>query len=319
MSDWQPSASIPLLQQRAKLLQTVRDFFQQRQVMEVDVPLLSAYSVTDPHLDAITTVNPVYAESECFLQTSPEYAMKRLLAAGSGPIYYLGKAFRKGEQGSRHNPEFTMLEWYRPGLDHQRLMAEVAELVKAVLGKDDCQFLSYREAFQNVLGIDPHNCAIETLQQLAHQHIDLQMHSDNRDDWLNLLLAEVIEPGLGVGAPTFLYDYPSTQAALAKVSNDESGQRVARRFELYVDGIELANGYHELTDAQEQAERFTKDQCMRTQLNKEQRDGDPRLLAAMQHGLPECAGVALGFDRLLMLAAGQSRIEHVISFAIDRA
>ena len=320
MQSWQPSATHQLLQQRAELLQQIRDFFRQRDVLEVEMPLLSRYSVTDPHLDAVATPDPCAAGPDPFyLQTSPEYAMKRLLAAGSGAIYSLGKAFRLGEKGSRHNPEFTLLEWYRPGFDHHALMKEVEQLVGVVLGKTSCHYLSYQEAFQQFLAIDPHNCDLSQLKGLAHQAIECQMDSDNRDDWLNLLLAEVIEPELGKGSPTFLYDYPASQAALAKISEDSQGQKVAQRFELYVDGVELANGYHELTDWQEQAQRFEQDRLLRQSLGKADREGDPRLLAALKHGMPECAGVALGIDRLLMLKTGEPSIASVISFAIDRA
>jgi len=319
MQDWQPSVNLVMLQQRVQLLREIREFFHQRQVLEVDVPVLSRYSVTDPHLDAIVTDNPCGQGAPFFLQTSPEYAMKRLLAAGSGAIYYLGKAFRKGEQGSRHNPEFTILEWYRPGFDHHALMQEIAEFIEKILGKNNCHFLSYRQAFQQTLGIDPHRCDVSVLKQLARQHIDLQMESDDRDDWLNLLLAEIIEPTLGVDTPTFLYDYPASQAALAKLAEDEQGEMIAQRFELYIDGIELANGYHELTDAEEQKKRFDADRSQRKMLNKDSREGDPRLLAALHQGLPDCAGVALGVDRLLMLLLGESRIENVMSFSVDRA
>lgn len=320
MQSWQPSATIKLLQQRAELLQQLREFFRQRDVLEVEMPLLSRYSVTDPHLDVISTLDPCSAGPDPFyLQTSPEYAMKRLLAAGSGAIYSLGKAFRLGERGSRHNPEFTLLEWYRPGFDHLALMKEVEELVKQVLGKPSCQYVSYREAFQQFLSIDPHECELSQLKTLASQSIDCQMESDSCDDWLNLLLAEVIEPELGKDEPTFLYDYPASQAALAKIAEDSQGQRVAQRFELYIEGVELANGYYELTDWQEQQQRFKQDRLLRQNLGKDDREGDPRLLAALQQGLPECAGVALGVDRLLMLKTGEPSIANVISFAIDRA
>jgi lysyl-tRNA synthetase class 2 len=306
------------LQQRAALFAKIRSFFAERQVLEVDVPLLGHYSVTDPHLQAIC-VEQVDELCAGFLQTSPEYAMKRLLAAGSGAIYQLGKAFRREERGSRHNPEFTLLEWYRPGFDEKQLMTEVAELIKATLGYDQCQCLSYRQAFQQTLNIDPHLCTIDELKAIAHKNIDLQMDSDYRDDWLNLLLAEIIEPDLGVDAPVFLYNYPASQAALAKTGVDEQGVRVARRFELYINSIELANGYCELTDAAEQKKRFSDDQQLRQSLGYEEREGDPRLLAALESGLPECAGVALGVDRLLMLASGAQSIDEVMAFPTEKA
>jgi lysyl-tRNA synthetase class 2 len=286
--------------------------------MEVDVPLLGNYSVTDPHMPVIR-VESDDTSSPRFLQTSPEYAMKRLLAAGSGAIYQLGKAFRSGERGSRHNPEFTLLEWYRPGFDDKALMAEIADLLAVTLGYQQCEYLSYRDAFFSVLGVDPHECALDELMEVAKAHVDLQMQSDNRDDWLNLLLAEIIEPELGRDAPVFLYDYPASQAALARTDDDDHGVAVARRFELYIRGVELANGYYELTDAAEQAKRFAEENSLRGSLGKESRDGDPRLLAALSYGLPDCAGVALGVDRLLMLAAGASSIDEVLAFPAEKA
>ncbi len=198
-------------------------------------------------------------------------------------------------------------------------MAEVAELVTQVLACGECAFLSYREMFQQALAIDPHCCSLDELQRLAHQHVEIVMDSVDKDDWLNLLLAEVIEPTLGNDMPCFVYDYPVSQAALAKIAEDDLGVPVAQRFELYYKGIELANGYHELTDAKEQAQRFQQDNQQRVLAEKGEREGDLRLLAAMEHGLPECAGVALGVDRLVMLATGCERIDEVLAFGVDRA
>ena len=313
--NWRPSAAIEQLNKRAELLALIRRFFAQRNVLEVETPLLSHYSVTDPHLDAFSVDEPAL-----FLQTSPEYAMKRLLAAGSGPIYQLGKAFRKAERGSRHNPEFTMLEWYRPGYDHLQLMDEVAALIGQVLGTShNVEQITYRQAFEQYLGIDPHGADLNSLKAIADQYIDIQMRSDNCDDWLNLLLAEVIEPELGRTQPVFLYEYPVSQAALAKVGPDSSGVMVAQRFELYINGIEVANGYHELTDVAQLEKRFVSDQTLRAQLGKAHRAADKQLLAAMRAGLPDCAGVALGVDRLLMLAQGADSIDQVLAFPIERA
>lgn len=297
----------------------IRQFFSEREVLEVETPLLGRYSVTDPHMAVIEAVSPGLDRAEYFLQTSPEYAMKRLLAAGSGPIYQICKAFRQGEQGSRHNPEFSMLEWYRPGFDHWQLMDEVAELLALVLQVDSCQRLSYRQVFESALGVDPHATNCEQLEELARTHLDIQMDSDSRDDWLNLLLAELIEPTLGQDAPVFIYDYPATQAALARVEVDEAGVPVARRFELYCQGVELANGYFELLDAGEQRKRFQQDQDQRSRMKRPARAVDLNLMAAMEQGLPSCAGVALGLDRLLMLLAGAKHIDEVLAFPIDRA
>jgi lysyl-tRNA synthetase class 2 len=318
-SHWRPSASLAGLKERAAMLAKIRQFFAARDVLEVETPLLGRYSVTDPHMEVITTAHPGYGTDEYFLQTSPEYAMKRLLAAGSGPIYQIGKAFRQGEAGSRHNPEFSMLEWYRPGFDHWQLIDEVEELVSSVLNTRGCQRLSYRQVFEAALGIDPHNASCEQLKVIAREHADIQMSSDRRDDWLSLLMAEVIEPALGSDVPVFIYDYPASQAALARLEEDETGILVARRFELYYRGVELANGYFELTDHKEQHERFQRDLQLRAEMGKPARELDPHLLAAMEQGLPSCAGVALGLDRLLMLHLGASRIEEVLAFSVDRA
>lgn len=312
-NDWQPSAPLAHLKARARLLAQLRGFFAQRQVMEVETPLLGQYTVSDPHIESWQV------EGAGFLQSSPEYAMKRLLAAGSGAIYQLGKAFRKGEQGSRHNPEFSMLEWYRPGFDHWDLMDEIADLLETVLGSKHVIHLSYRDAFKNKLGIDPHHIALADLQDISRQLIDVQCSSNNHDDWLNLLLSHLIEPELGCEAPTFLYDYPASQAALAQISRDEHGNTVAERFELYIQGIEIANGYRELTDSAEQNRRFEKDLATRKNQQQTLPSLDPRLQKAMETGLPDCAGVALGVDRLLMLQLGTPRLEEVLSFSFDRA
>ena len=317
---WQPTASIDVLRQRAGIIARIRQFFQQRQVLEVETPLLARHSVTDPYMNALTGDNPSGQPENYYLQTSPEYAMKRLLAAGSGPVFEITKAFRGGERGSRHNPEFTLLEWYRPGFDHGQLMTEVEELVGMVLSVDTPFIrMSYRQMFQHYLHIDPHVIACEELEALAHKHIDLQMHSDNKDDWLNLLLAEMIEPQLGSEQPVFIYDYPASQSALAKTAIDEAGALIAQRFELYVGGLELANGYFELTDTEELETRFRYDQAQRLAMEREPVASDIYLLDAMTEGLPSCAGVALGVDRLIMLALDKSTISDVIAFPSDRA
>lgn len=320
---WRPSAALQTLKQRAALMSSLRRFFAEREVLEVETPLLARFGVTDPYMDLLTADNPLHGsgadDGRYYLQSSPEYAMKRLLAAGSGPIYQICKAFRAGEQGGRHNPEFSMLEWYRPGFDHHQLMAEIAELLVAVLDSPEPKKISYGELFEQYLSIDPHCVSIEVLELLARQHLDIQMVSDNRDDWLNLLIAEVIEPKLGFDAPTFIYDYPASQAALAKLSVDQHGRSVAQRFELYINGVELANGYYELTDSVEQRRRMRVEQQQRIALERPQMAADAHLLAALDSGLPECAGVALGLDRLVMLALGCEHIEQVLSFSAARA
>lgn len=316
---WHPSAPLTNLQQRAKSLTAIRTFFAQRHVMEVETPLLAHHSVTDPHMNAIRAENPLCNHAPFYLQTSPEYAMKRLLAADSGPIYQISKAFRQAEQGPRHNAEFTLLEWYRPGFDHHQLMDEVDELMQAVTGSGSCQRISYRHLFDQHFAIDPHSIDCETVKVIAQQHVDVQMHSNNRDDWLNLLLAEIIEPTLGRDVPVFIYDYPTSQATLAKIGKDYTETAVAQRFELYYQGIELANGYHELTDVDEQQRRFVSDQHVRQTHRQPHIAIDPYLMAAMRSGIPPCAGVALGVDRLLMTMLKVNRIEEVIAFSTHHA
>lgn len=318
--DWQPSAKLHNLQLRAHLLRSIRQFFLQRGVLEVETPVLSSAAPTDPSIESIQAQLQVAGSVQAtpvFLQTSPEFAMKRLLANGSGAIYQVCKVFRQGEQGSRHNPEFTMLEWYRPGFDHFQLMNEVEELVAEILGIDSITRQTYRQVFQQYLAIDPHQATVQQLKSIAKSHIEIEMDDDDKDTWLNLLLSHLIEPKLD-GA-VFIYDYPSTQAALAKIERDANDVSVAKRFELFINGMEIANGYFELTDAQEQSARFEKDQSIRKQKGLPQNPADARLLAALQHGMENCAGVALGFDRLAMLAANADHINEVISFPIDRA
>lgn len=319
MSSWQPTATRERLVMRAHLNARLRAFFAERQVMEVEVPLLARATVTDPHIDSIQAQQ---AGETLFLQTSPEFFMKRLLCAGSGAIYSLGKAFRNGEAGGRHNPEFTMLEWYQPGFDDHRLMDEVTAFLQQLLPErladsSAVERISYRSLFQRHLSIDPHNATLEELKILARQHCELDWQDDSRDVWLDLLMTHVIEPKLGQGL-VLVYDYPESQAALARVLEDETGQSVARRFEAYVGGMELANGYWELTDADEQAQRFDADWRQREAMGIERYPQDRHLLNALAAGMPNTSGVALGVDRLLMLVAGCSSIEDVLSFPIGR-
>ncbi|MFC6670063.1 EF-P lysine aminoacylase EpmA [Marinobacterium aestuariivivens] len=318
--DWRPSAAIENLRRRADILGTIRRFFAERGVMEVDTQLLSHCAVSDPFIDSIEAAFrpvPDAPAQSLYLQTSPEYAMKRLLAAGSGAIYQLGKVFRNGEVGSRHNPEFSMLEWYRPGFDDADLMDEVADLVAAVLPDFAPQRLSYRALFERELGIDPHHATLGELQRLCREHVDADFDDDSRDTWLNLLMSHVVEPRLQGGV--FVHDFPASQSALARVREDAAGVPVAARFELFIDGMEVANGYHELTDACEQARRLQADQRSRGGLGLPQRPLEKRLVGALEAGLPDCAGVALGVDRLVMLALGTRSIRDVIAFPFDLA
>ncbi|MFC6634219.1 EF-P lysine aminoacylase EpmA [Microbulbifer taiwanensis] len=312
---WQPTASLEALRRRAELLTDIRRFFAERKVLEVEVPLLSRRATSDPHIESITALcngDPAY------LATSPEFGLKRLLAAGLGDCYSLGKAFREGEAGGRHNPEFTMLEWYRRGWDDRRLMVEVGELLSRVLGIGQVQSMSYRELFLRELQLDPHSAPEEALRHCTAREVELSFAPQSRDECLDLLMSHRLEAAMGDGI-TLLYDFPASQAALAKVVKDDSGTPVARRFEAYVGGMELANGYWELTDAGEQLQRFETDQRYRGMHKLHVYPFEERLVDALRVGLPECAGVALGIDRLLMLAGGYSTIDQVIAFPIERA
>ncbi|HEV8629660.1 MAG TPA: EF-P lysine aminoacylase EpmA [Thermoanaerobaculia bacterium] len=323
--DWRPTAPLDNLRRRAELLASVRGFFAARGVLEVETPLLGAAAATDPHLASIGAELSAPAPRTLWLQTSPELHMKRLLAAGSGPIWQLGKAFRDGEAGRRHNPEFTMLEWYRPGWDHHRLMDEVEELLRATLGSlagaAPAERLTYRQAFLTHAGVDPFAADVAALRRRAAElGIEAAALPDDRDTWLNLLLATAVEPRLGRSCPTFVHDFPASQAALARVRRDgPDDPPVAERFEAFVAGVELANGYHELADPVEQERRFAADLAERRRRGLPALPADSRLLAALAHGLPDCSGVALGFDRLVMLALGADAIAEVIAFPVDRA
>jgi len=319
---WRPTASLAALQGRATLNRLIRDFFQRRNVLEVETPLMSRGCGTDPHLAPIIArygAQDGGPGAPRYLQTSPEFAMKRLLAAGSGPIYQLCKAFRDGESGSRHNPEFTMLEWYRPGFDLTQLMDEVEALVREALSLEVPPFprVSYADIFQATLAIDPHAASLEQLQHLVYERVDDALALTDRDACLDVLYSTLIEPTLK--DPIFIEDYPASQAALAKTALDAAGRRVAKRFELVMGGLELANGYDELSDAQEQAQRFVKDQEKRGALGLPALNADLRLVSALAAGLPECAGVALGADRLLMLRLGALNIDAVLAFPEARA
>ncbi len=319
---WQPSADIETLRQRAAIMRRIREFFYARDVMEVETPSLSAASVTDVHLATFSTefVGPGYAGGlPLYLQTSPEFAMKRLLAAGSGAIFQLCKAFRNEEAGSHHNPEFTMLEWYRPGFDEFALMAEIDDLMQLVLGVESAERLTYQQAFINALGVDPLTADISRLQQLATEQgfADIAAHETHRDTLLQLLFCMKVEPTIGQEKPCFVYHFPASQAALAQICQHD--QRVAGRFELYFKNMELANGFNELTNGKEQAARFNEDNQYREANGLKQVPMDERLIAALEHGLPQCAGVALGIDRLIMLATNKQKIKDVIAFDVERA
>ena len=321
--DWRPTASFERLRLRADLLARIRSFFADRGVLEVDTPALSRASGTDPALESFSTVynGPRLAGTKLYLHTSPEFPMKRLLAAGSGSIYQLCKVFRDGEFGTRHNPEFTLLEWYRTGLDYLDLMDEVEQLLTTVLAgiapPDSVHHWTYRDLFLEYAGIDPFTVSSGELRDLLLTRYDISceaLSSDDLDSWLDLFMTHVIEPRMGAGL-IFVRDYPASQAALARLR--PGTPTVAARFEVYLNGIELANGFHELADAVEQRERFEKERARRRIDGLADVPVDERLLAALQSGLPDCAGVALGVDRLVMIASGAESLHEVIAFPLD--
>lgn len=318
-SSWQPTADLQTLKQRAALLKKTREFFYKRDFLEVETPVLSRYTVTDPFLSSFSTY-PTVITPTLFLQTSPEYHMKRLLAAGSGPIFQLTKAFRQDEAGNRHNPEFTMLEWYRPHYNHHELMDEMSDFLAEILGGKRAEKLSYLAAFEKYLSINPHTASIIDLKQCAEQnHIEANFNDNDKDIWLDLLISHCIEPKLGLTHPIFIYDYPASMAALAVTRQDKGkSYSVGERFEVYYQGIELANGFHELTDPLEQRQRFVENLEKRRQWNLPTLSLDEYFLEAL-NDFPPSSGVALGFDRLLMLALEKQHIEEVMTFSIRNA
>lgn len=325
MSDiagWQPTAPIANLLKRAKIVNEIRHFFADRGVLEVETPTMSQATVTDVHLRAFETqfTGPGAAQGiTLYLMTSPEYHMKRLLAAGSGPIYQMGRSYRNEEAGRYHNPEFTMLEWYRPHYDMYRLINEVDDLLQQTLECESAESLSYQQAFLRYLDIDPLTAEKDKLREVATK-LDVSNIADteeDRDTILQLLFMVGVEPHIGLEKPTFIYHFPASQASLAEISSED--HRVAERFEVYYKGVELANGFRELTDAAEQRQRFERDNRKRASMGLPEQPIDENLLAALEHGFPECAGVALGIDRLIMLALGAERISDVIAFPVDRA
>ena len=317
---WRPSASLDTLKRRAQALADTREFFRQRNVLEVETPAMINAPVSDVNIGSVRAEVPGRGGAPLFLHTSPEYAMKRLLAAGSGDIYQLCRVFRGAERGRQHNPEFTMVEWYRLGFTLEQLMHEVAGLVRVLLGRDlPVEILGYREAVRRHAGFDPLDAETGELQRAAQAlGLDAQRARESgRDELLDLIVGAQVGPALGATTLTFMHRYPATQAALARL--DPADPRLALRFELYHRGMELANGYHELSNAAEQRQRFDNDQQARRQRGLPTHEFDPWLLAALDAGLPDCAGVALGFDRVLMLALNASSIDDVIAFPVERA
>ena len=309
-----------LLQKRAGLLNATRLFFARRGVVEVNTPVLGPGGSTDPLLDSfVTRLEGGSAQSQAlYLQTSPEFYMKRLLVAGSGPIYQLGPCFRNGEVSRRHNPEFLMLEWYRPGWSLVDLEAECCALVDELLGAASYTRLTYREAFLQQVGLDPFAASLDALRVACVACSGIDAEQLDRDACLDLLISHQVEPGFKKLGRVVLYEFPASQAALAQVHQDAYGNAVASRFELYVDGLELANAYQELTAADEQAARFVADNAQRRALGKPQVTPDHKLLEALQQGLPECSGIALGFDRLVMLVLQAESLDDVLTFSALR-
>lgn len=314
--NWKPSATLEALHARAELNRSIREFFIETNALEVEVPILNRAPVADMNIVPVE-VSATDVTPKLYLHTSPEYSMKRLLCSGSGDIYSLGKVFRAGEAGGRHNPEFTMLEWYRVGMNHQELMHEVADLLEELFSESKIElegapiFLTYQQAVIHYAGLDPFAATDKEIAELGIVLAggDLKL---NRDGWLDMIMSHKVEKSLPKNQLVFIYNYPESQAALAKINTDEKGQVVAERFEVYLNALELANGYHELTDSQEQRQRFEKE------LAGTSRSIDEKLLEAMEGegaGLPDCAGVAMGIDRILMLQIGAEKISDVLSFS----
>lgn len=322
---WQPTLTWEYAQKRAQVLQKIRHFFNERNVVEVETPALSQGTVTDMHLEAITCRYNFLSDSSTdqatnlYLQTSPEFHMKRLLASGYGCIFQIAKAFRHEEAGRFHNPEFTLLEWYRLGFDHFKLMKEVAELLKMVLGCAEPTQRTYQHLFIERVNLDPLSANREQLLTLIKKHNKLSewltLEQDN-DILLQFIFSELIEPHIGNESPCFVYNFPRSQASLAKICPEDT--RVAQRFECYFQGVELVNGFNELTHVDLQLERFQEDNRKRKILSLQEKPIETNFIAALTQGLPQCSGVALGIDRLIMLTLKAEHIEQVVSFPIDR-
>ena len=314
-SGWRPSASIETLRKRAALVQSIRIFFERKGYLEVDTPVMARFGVTDVHLE---NIQAYFRDTPFYLQTSPEYHMKRLLAAGSGPIFQLAHAFRDDELGRLHNPEFSILEWYQLDIDHHALIAEIDELLGEVLACEPLMAITYQDAFIQSCQVDPFDTNVQELQRVL-QHYDLSQvlskEETEIDAYLFLLMSHVVEPWLSKKtSPVAVYDFPPSQAALAKIKNQK-----ASRFEIFYKGIELANGFHELTDANIQMSRFRMDNQKRKAHGILEKEPDARLIQALQHGLPHCSGVALGVDRLLAIQLNCFDISKLMAFNIHDA
>ena len=321
VNNWQPNTTLDTLKCRAELLDRARNFFKEHNSLEVDTPSLSQSTTPDPNIESFITF---YNNQQYYLHTSPEFPMKRLLAVGSGAIYQICKVFRQAEAGRNHNPEFTMIEWYQPDMQYHKLMQQVDALVRCLLqdklSLEDTQFFSYKDIFLNLIGINPHTANESDLYTVIEKNKIQLYQSDTsltKDALLDLIMTHLIQPALPKNAPIFIYDYPATQAALANIRKEKIN--LAERFELFINGVELANGYQELLDAEEQQQRFENENSARANSGMESIPIDGNLIAALRHGLPMVSGVALGLDRVLMLATGVTSINDVIAFTFDKA
>lgn len=320
IDDWRPTASLGALQRRAAMLANARAFFAERRVLEVETPILSAAAVTDPQIESLAT-DIAGIEGRFYLSSSPEYAMKRLLAAGSGDIYQICKVFRDAERGRWHGPEFTMIEWYRRDFDDTALMTEVEDLLARLMAPQRAlaraERLTYAAAMRLHAGVDVHSAGDSELAEAATRH-GVACHADlERDAKLDLLMGLIVGPRLGRQGPCFVCDYPASQASLARLK--PGSPPVAARFELYLDGLEVANGFHELGNSKEQRARFMRDLAARRLRGQVQPPLDERLLAALEAGMPDCAGVALGFDRLVAIALNAARLPEAMAFSVENA
>jgi elongation factor P--(R)-beta-lysine ligase len=310
---WQPSASLKIIKKRASLLKQIREFMNIREIIEVDTPILSHFSTSDPYIQSMTTSCTAESNAKLYLHTSPEFSMKRLLAAGLGSIYQIAHVFRDEESGKRHSTEFTMLEWYRIGFDYYQLMDEIGELLKSI-GLEIPIKMTYAESFKRTLEIDPHTVATIHLQKLCRKQ-GWEDAIDDRHALLDFLFSEVVIKNINQDKPLFIYDYPECMSALATLKQSEPF--VSERFELFIAGMEIANGFNELIDADEQVSRFEKELITRKNKNLVETPLDENFLAALRAGLPECSGVAVGIDRLLMVLSKKDDINEVNTFRLS--
>ncbi len=312
-NSWQPTASIDIIKQRAILLRQIRNFMECRQILEVDTPVLSHYANSDPYIQSLKTLNVFEKETPLYLHTSPEFCMKRLLAAGSGSIYQIAHVFRDEESGKKHHTEFSMLEWYRTGFDYYQLMNEIGELLLDI-GLTQPDKMTYAEAFAETIQINPHTANIKQLQEISAKH-GWGADSDDHHALLDYIFSEAVIKKLNNSQPLLIYDYPEFMVALATIKPGKPC--VAERFELFINGMEIANGFNELCDVNEQRKRFEAEVNIRKEKELSEHPIDHYLLASLNSGLPKSSGVALGLDRLLMVLSGKDDIKEVMTFTLD--